>query len=86
MKNQMESNSLSSQKSVKVLTGSKYPSSIKNSSRAGYVQAMSKKNTSSIKSMHSFTSKSTSQKFDQESRFSIVLPPAQEEDSCIIKD
>lgn len=34
--------------------------------------------------MHSFTSKSTSQKFDQESRFSIVLPPkTAQEESCI---
>jgi hypothetical protein len=77
MKNQMESGTLSSQRSVKVLSGGQ---SLKSSSNA-YVKSLSKKNGSSIKSMHSFTSKSTSKKFDQESRFSIVLPP-QEEDSC----
>ena len=80
MKNQMESGTLSSQKSVRVLSGSgQYPSSLRSS--GGLV--ISKKNGSSIKSMHSFTSKSVSQKFDQESRFSIVLPPPEEE-SCVI--
>jgi hypothetical protein len=46
-----------------------------------YKNVVSKNNGSSIMSIHSFNSKSTSQKFDQESRFSIVLPPNKEEES-----